>query len=133
MFFSPFDGISGIMFNVIPVIVFVGFIFVFGTIIVRSIQGAKQWKQNNDSPILTVTVAVVTKRTDVHHYHHDTNNDGMHHASSSTTYYVTFEVESGDRMEFRIPANEYGMLVEGDRGKLNFQGTRFLGFERSKA
>ncbi|MBS7238901.1 MAG: DUF2500 family protein, partial [Acetatifactor sp.] len=27
---------------------------------------------------------------------------------------------------------EYGMLAEGDCGKLSFQGTRYLSFERSK-
>ena len=26
--------------------------------------------------------------------------------------------------------SDYGMLVEGDIGKLSFQGTRYLGFER---
>lgn len=52
------------------------------------------------------------------------------HNSSSTTYYVTFEVESGDRIEFRMQGNQYGILVEGDRGKLTFQGTRYLEFRR---
>lgn len=131
MFFSPFDGF-GLMFNIIPMIVLIGFIFVFGTIIVRSIQGAKQWKRNNDSPVLTVEATVVAKRTDVHYHHHNTGDHNMHHASSSTTYYVTFEVASGDRMEFKIRDVEYGMLVENDKGKLTFQGTRYLGFERSK-
>lgn len=56
----------------------------------------------------------------------------MHHTSSSTVYYATFEVESGDRMEFGVPNKEYGLLVEGDRGRLTFQGTRYLGFERSR-
>jgi hypothetical protein len=54
----------------------------------------------------------------------------MHHTTHSTTYYVTFQVESGDRMELQLAGNEYGLLVEGDRGKLTFQGTRYLGFER---
>lgn len=45
--------------------------------------------------------------------------------------YATFQVESGDRMELRLAGNEYGLLVEGDKGKLSFQGTRFLGFERT--
>ena len=39
-------------------------------------------------------------------------------------------VESGDRMEFAIRGTEYGLLAEGDRGKLTFQGTRYLGFQR---
>lgn len=50
--------------------------------------------------------------------------------SSSTTYYVTFQVESGDRMELHVSGIEYGMLVEGDYGKLTFQGTRYLEFVR---
>ena len=45
-------------------------------------------------------------------------------------YYVTFEVDSGDRIEFSMSGSEYGMLIEGDAGTLNFQGTRYLGFER---
>ena len=30
-----------------------------------------------------------------------------------------------------MAGHEFGMLVEGDRGKLTFQGTRYLGFERT--
>ncbi|MEF2691806.1 MAG: DUF2500 domain-containing protein, partial [Eubacteriales bacterium] len=52
------------------------------------------------------------------------------HTTSSTTYYVTFQVESGDRMEFHVSGLEYGMLAEGDTGRLTFQGTRYLSFER---
>jgi hypothetical protein len=43
---------------------------------------------------------------------------------------VTFQVDSGDRMELSVSGSEYGMLVDGDRGKLSFQGTRYLSFER---
>ena len=52
------------------------------------------------------------------------------HSSSSTYYYVTFEVESGDRLEYQVSGEEYGLLVEGDQGKLTFQGTRYKGFVR---
>ena len=34
-------------------------------------------------------------------------------------------------MELSVSGSEYGMLVEGDRGGLSFQGTRYLSFERS--
>ena len=129
-------GISGIMFSVIPVIVVLGFILVFGLIIFRVVQSAKTWKKNNDSPVLTVSAKVVTKRSDVN-YHHQSNmtnhnmpNNTMDMGYSSTDYYVTFEVPSGDRMEFYVPDTEYGMVTEGDHGSLTFQGTRFLSFER---
>lgn len=131
MGYSVFNGVGGLMFGIVPVIIMIGFIFVFGTIIVRSVQGARQWKKNNDSPVLTVNATVVVKRTDVSHYHHDNGVDNMHHTTSSTTYYATFEVASGDRLEFAISGKEYGMLAEDDNGKLTFQGTRYLGFERT--
>lgn len=73
---------------------------------------------------------MVTKRTDVTHRLRGGTN-GHHHYHTSTTYYVTFEVESGDRMELQLEGFEYGLLVEGDKGNLSFQGTRFLGFERT--
>ena len=43
---------------------------------------------------------------------------------------LTFQVDSGDRMEFSVTGQDYGMLIEGDRGTLSFQGTRYQGFER---
>ena len=82
---------------------------------------------HRNSPRLTVPATVVAKRTNVDH--HNGNDAAQYH--SSTTYYATFQVESGDRMELRLAGNEYGLLVEGDKGKLSFQGTRFLGFERT--
>ena len=66
------------------------------------------------------------QRTEVSRHH--TDNTMAH---TFTTYYVTFQVESGDRMELTVSGSDYGMLVEGDIGKLSFQGTRYLGFERS--
>ena len=47
-----------------------------------------------------------------------------------TIYYATFQFPSGDRLELEIPNSHFGYLVEGDRGDLTFQGTRFLDFQR---
>ncbi|MFT4146070.1 MAG: DUF2500 domain-containing protein [Mobilitalea sp.] len=128
---SPFEG-PGIMFSIIPIIIIIGFILVFTFIIVFAILGVRQWSKNNASPVLTVDATVVTKRSEVNHYHNNTNTDNMFQDTSSTTYYVTFEVASGDRMEFHVRDKEYGLLVEQDNGKLTFQGTRYLGFLRSR-
>ena len=105
------------------------FLLIIGTFIFTAVKGIGQWNKNNNSPKLTVPVTVVSKRTDVTHHHHGGANTHHHH-HTSTTYYVTFQVESGDRMEFYVDGYEYGMLVEGDKGMLSFQGTRYLGFER---
>jgi len=112
----------GIMFTIV-------FVLVIGTFIVTAVKGIGQWNKNNNSPRLTVPATVVSKRTNVSRHHHGGAN-GHHHHHTSTTYYVTFQVESGDRMELHVAGHEYGMLVEGDNGSLTFQGTRYLGFER---
>ena len=134
MGFSPFGGVfNDVMFTIVPVIVVLGFILVFGIIIFTVIKGGIQWNKNNNSPVLTVNATVVAKRMAVSRQNHHHGNDmSMHHNSSSATYFATFEVESGDRMEVNVPDKEYGMLVEGDVGKLTFQGTRFKGFERKR-
>ena len=113
------------MFGFLFAIPFVMFAVVFTLILVK---GIGQWNKNNHSPRLTVPAVVVAKRGHTTH-HHDAGN--IHHSHSSTTYYATFQFESGDRLELTIPHNQFGYLAEGDRGALTFQGTRFLGFERS--
>ena len=113
-------GIFGIMSTII-------FVVVIGMFIVTAVKGIGQWNKNNHSPRLTVYATVVTKRTNISHHH---SAGEHHHHHTSTTYYVTFQVDSGDRMELRMSGQEYGMLIEGDQGELTFQGTRYLGFER---
>ena len=111
-------GMFSIMELVFPLF-FLGFFVAFFVIILRSV---KQWNKNNHSPRLTVEVSVVGRRNH--------RSGGGHNHIAHTSYYITFQVESGDRMELQIPAQEFGYIIEGDRGKLTFQGTRFLKFER---
>ena len=97
-------------------------------------RGIGTWNKNNHSPQLSVTARVVSRRTEVSHHSFanggDVTGSQSYSTSSSTWYYVTFQVESGDRMEFSVDGREYGMLAEGDTGKLTFQGTRYLSFVR---
>ena len=118
-------------FSVFQIMFTLVFILVVGMFIVIAVKGISQWNKNNQSPRLTVPATIVAKRTNVsHHHHHNHGGTGMHHTTHSTTYYVTFQVESGDRMELHVAGHEFGMLIEGDRGMLSFQGTRYLGFDR---
>ena len=86
---------------------------------------SEQEKQNMQAEESVKTHAETESEQGHHHSHGE-----HHHHHTSTSYYVTFEVESGDRMEFLMAGHEYGLLMEGDKGKLSFQGTRYLGFER---
>ena len=119
----------GIGFDLFGVMFTLVFVLVIGMLVVTAVRGISQWNKNNNSPRLTVPATIVAKRTNVTHHHHN-GAGGHHHHHTSTTYYVTFQVDSCDRMELQVNGTEYGMLIEGDRGELSFQGTRYLGFER---
>lgn len=114
-------GIFGIMFAVI-------FFAAAGLIVYTISRGISQTAKNNNSPVLTVNAKIVAKRTQVGN--HMQNNNDMMYNNTYTKYYSTFEFESKDRLELAVPRDKYGYLVEGDNGKLTFQGTRFIDFER---
>jgi len=98
------------------------FIFLFfGALLFVICKGIFQWSKNNRSPVLSVEAQVVNMREDV-----STSAEN----SSATWYYATFQVESGDRIELSVSGKEYGMLAQGDTGRLTFQGTRYLNFQR---
>lgn len=95
-----------LMFTIVPVLVIGMFIYVI-------VSGIGSWHKNNNSPRLSVPVKIVTKRADTMYTHQE---DMM--STSHTTYYVTFEVESGDRIELVVPSREYGFMVEETKENL---------------
>lgn len=120
------------MFNIIELLFPVIFILIFIMIIFTLAKGISTWHKNNNSPRLTVSARIVAKRQNTTYHNQpnagDTSGAHGYHTTSSTTYYVTFQVESGDRIEMSVSSSEYGKLTEGDEGKLTFQGTRYLQF-----
>lgn len=74
--------------------------------------------RNNRKPKLKVSATVVAKRT------------SSYRKATDRHYFVTFQVESGDRIEFWVDSFQYSELIQDDCGILTFQGTRFIGFER---
>jgi hypothetical protein len=105
----------------IPLIPFLLPVAVPAIIVVVIVQSVKENQANDRAPIQTMLAIVVAKRSRV---------SGGGDMMTSTTYYATFEVETGERLEFRVPGREYGQLAEGDRGALTYQRTRYHGFAR---
>jgi hypothetical protein len=112
-------------FKIVPCIVVAIFIAAIVIIIVKAGKGVAEWADNNSQPVLSEPARVVAKRTETQGG--VAPNTG---GQVSTWYYATFELPGGDRREFSIRGNEYGMLAEGDEGTLTFQGTRYHRFER---
>lgn len=123
------------IFDLVPIFFFLMFAFVFVMIIYTAVKGFQEKRENDASPVLEVAATVVTKRANVSSAAHQGMAGDMPTTSftSDTTYYVTFQVKSGDRMEFQISGGEYGQLAEGDSGVLTFQGTRYVKFVRDRA
>lgn len=109
----------------IPIFFLVIITIVVATFVVMFVKGIREWNHNNHSPVLTVPAKVVAKRE-------HRSNGGAADVHTSTSYYATFEVESGDRMELSLSGREYGLLSQGDVGKLTFQGSRYHRFERTR-
>lgn len=114
------------LFSIMEVLFPLMFLMFFVLFAVTAFRGLSQWNKNNHSPRLTVQASVVSRRDHRSRHHNQTT----HTSHTSTTYYATFQFESGDRLELNIPATDFGYLIEGDQGKLTFQGTRFISFER---
>ena len=116
----------GVAFQFTNIHTILTFTVVFVVVISSLVRNISQWHKNEKAPRLSVEAEVVAKRSARQRPMSNKRYSGRDY----TNYYVTFQFESGDRLEMHIPWNQFGYLVEGDRGKLSFQGTRFLGFER---
>ncbi len=112
-------------------------IAVFAVLLIGAIgRGLYVWMKNNSASQETADARITAKRMKVsgHSGTMMTNRVSamnMIHSSPHAEYFVMFELENGKRLELGVKDPEYGILAEGDRGCLSWQGTRYLGFERA--
>jgi hypothetical protein len=87
------------------------------------------------SPELTAPATVTAKRVEVVHHHNPVAGDatGAHgfYITTSTNYFVTFRLDGGEVKELQVSEAEYALMIEGDRGRLHYQGAIYRGFERT--
>ena len=120
-----------LMGRLFPLLFLIVFVFVISTIVGTFVSKAKRERKNDQSPRVTADAKVVSKRMQVGQNRQSSGDNDMMRSYTYSKYFVTFEFESGDRVEMPVDGSEYGLLVEGDTGKLTFQGTRYLSFERA--
>jgi hypothetical protein len=98
------------------------FVLIIGIFIWVLMNSLKVWTSNNNAPLQERSCKVVAKRMQL--------SSGSGKMNSNTSYYVTFEFADLSRQELWLGRQQFGYIVEGDRGNLTFQGTRFKEFER---
>jgi len=89
--------------------------------VVAILRVARRWSLAKASPVRRDEVVALDKRT-----HVVSGGNGP----SSQRYYVTFQLNDGRRVELEVTGPQSGMIVAGDRGTLEWQGPRYLGFAR---
>ncbi|WP_461205255.1 DUF2500 domain-containing protein [Clostridium sp. DL1XJH146] len=95
--------------------------FSIGIMIFMSVRLIRQWNINNNSPKVRIEAVVDQKRYG-NNYHNAANS------ITTKTYYISFRSEAGEILEFIVPEAVNTIVHEGDAGTLEYQGTRFLGF-----
>ena len=103
------------------ILCFACFFLMLSAIVVYCFQNFTQWQRNRMAPRLIVGADVVSKRGDMTGYPDEA-------PPPNGNYFVTFEMEGGDRMEFRLPMRDFRRIAEGDFGRLTFQGSRYIAF-----
>ncbi len=114
-----FEGVPlpmTVMFFVVAAIILTAFIF----LMITFIRGNRKYRQCKALPPQSERARVVSKRTDVSGHNH-----------TSTAYYITFELDSGERIELYVSGRDFGMIAEGDDGILTHQDVLFNSFTRS--
>jgi hypothetical protein len=82
---------------------------------------ARRWRRDSAAPHVRSEARIVEKRSQL---------TGGPNAPTEQRDYVTFEFPSGERIELAVPGREAGLLVVGDQGTVEWQGSRYLGFAR---
>ena len=107
------------------------FIILFATIIGFSIIFiVVHWIKDKRSPRIVVYSTISNKRTQKDNVYRQRNAAPGMHTHKIITYYVTFDSETGEQIELRVSKLKYSKLRKGYKGKLTFQGTKYIGFER---
>ena len=92
-------------------------------------QGVLKWRvsrANDAAPVQQAGAKVLGVRTNTIADPPDMNPKVK--TNPVITRFVTFELESGEKLELPVTPEQQASFKEGDRGQLKYQGTRFLGF-----
>lgn len=118
------DAIEMQVFSVFLMVAIIFIIIIFTVI--------RQRYKNHRSPKIVANSTIIKKRKQ--RVNHSSSGVAGPHVFPGAEYWVTFQLEGGESLELWLKENEteYNRLNEGDYGKLTFQGTRYLGFEKIK-
>lgn len=112
--------------------IYICFFIVMAVLIVGvcAIIIVKQWLKNKRFPVITVRAKI--SDLNIRNYSGYRNGYQTPGRDSATfhIYYVVFVTENGKQIEFAVRKTQYYKLKKGYSGKLTFQGTKFIRFNK---
>jgi len=137
--FAGMFGMMGIGMAVFVVLFFVLFFAIIGVFIWRVAGVGRAKAQRAAAPEVQAQARVVDKRLETL----SPGTAGPAELGSSYVvqvpmgdntawqlYKITFEQPGGERFELSVPADQYGLIVEGDSGTVTMKGADLLSFTR---
>lgn len=137
--FAGMFGMMGVGMSIFIVLFFIVFVAIIGMFIWRVVGVGRARAQAAAAPEVQAQARVVDKRV-------ETLSPGtagpaelgssyvvqvpMGDSSAWQLYKVTFEQPGGARFELAVPADQYGLIVEGDAGTVTMKGSNLLSFNR---
>lgn len=111
----------------------ISFIAMFCVIVGLSlIIVVRQWWKNRHSPLIVTQATILDKRIEEHYIRSKRSAGIGYRTRKVMIYYITFNLEGGEHIEFRINELVHSELKKGDCGKLTFRGSKYIGFVREK-
>lgn len=117
------------MFEILPIVIFIFMLGITGFLVIQVLKSWRGYLYNSTQPEQTASGRVMDKRT-AFRASTTVHPHGTGGTRVRTYYFVTFEFPNGDRKEFSVNANGYGLLAVGDSGELAYQGNWLLRFTR---
>lgn len=107
------------------------FIIMFASVIGISVLiVVSQWIRNHRSPRIVTQATVLDKRVQVQHIRRKKASGIGYATDKMPIYYVLFEIEGGEKLEFLVNKVEYSKVKNNQSGRLTFQGSKFIRFEK---
>jgi hypothetical protein len=112
-----------------PILIGLIFAAILGTAGYQLFKKARESSRNDALPVTAVHATVSATRTNTIAQPAELNP--KYKIDPVTKFFVTFRLSEGRTVEFELSSQQLAPLTEGQQGKLTYQGTRYLGFEKS--
>ncbi len=89
-----------------------------------------QWIRDKRSPRVVTMATISAKAIDEYHTSEPFESGMGMKDEVLQIYYIIFSLEGGGSVKLRVSKLKYDNLKKGTKGKLTFQGKRYISFEK---